>query len=525
MRDETGPRCGSCGEKLRPGVERCAFCEFQKHSAEHPAAKPASRRSSSAQPMQGASVLLLAILLLLLLVAGSRALPDLPALPDLTSIAHDIQQAATAERSRTLAAGAFDDDPYIIPAGHQGASPSAGELAAPNPEGMDARALLLNHDGVSLFKRGDTEGALEKLEDAYFRLPDNPVIARNFSKVLTHVGWENLKAKRYDEALRRFDQALGVDDENVEALKGSGFSRIRLKETDAAIRDFDEAHRLSPGDADTALALAQLLYQGDELVRAKNVLVTLLRENPENARARKLMKRVVKEDKVERGFQANDTGHFRLKFDISENASVGAVVSAILEEAYTLIGGEFHHFPADPVVVILYTKEQFRSVSGSPHWSRGVYDGKIRIPVGGVNERTEELENVIFHEYTHVVVNHITRGRCPTWLNEGLAQYKEPSAHEGKRALLRTLRRVDLVPLSRLEGSFLKLPGDAARIAYAQAYAAVLYVAEKYSFYHLRSILERIGAGDKPEVALRRVLHYGYPSLQTGIADYLRRSG
>jgi tetratricopeptide (TPR) repeat protein len=463
--------------------------------------------------------------LLLLLVAGFWALRELPSPPDLARIARDIQQAATAKRSQTLASGAFDDDPYIIPAGQQVTSASAGELAAPNPVGMDARALSLNQDGVSLFKRGDTEGALEKLEEAYFRLPDNPLIARNFSNVLTHVVWENLKTKRYDEALRRFDRALGVDDENVEALKGSGFSRIRLKETDAAVRDFDEAHRLSPGDVDAGLALAQLLYQGDELVRAKSVLVTLLRENPENVRARKLMKRVVEEDKVEREFQANDTGHFRLKFDISENAALGAVVSAILEEAYTLIGGEFHHFPADPTVVILYTKEQFRSVSRLPHWSRGVYDGKIRIPVGGVNERTEELEDVIFHEYTHVVVNHITRGRCPTWLNEGLAQYKEPSADGGKRALLRTLRRVDLVPLSLLEGSFLKLPGDAARTAYAQAYAAVLYVAETYSFYHLRSILERIGAGDKPEEALRKVLHYGYPSLQTGIADYLRRFG
>lgn len=482
-------------------------------------------RNKTARPVQRAPVLLLAILLLLLLVAVSRALPELPSLSDLTRIARDIQQAATAERSHPLASGDFDDDPYIIPAGHQGIPASAGELAAPNPEGMDAGALSLNQDGVSLFKRGDAEGALEKLQDAYFRLPDNPVIARNFSTVLTHVGWENLKAERYDEALRRFDQALGVDDENVEALKGSGFSRIRLKETEAAIRDFDEAHRLSPGDADVGLALARLLYQGDDLVRARSVLVTLLHENPGNARARKLMKRVVQEDEVERKFQANDTGHFRLKFDFSENAALGAVVSGILEEAYTLLGAEFHHFPVDPIVVILYTKEQFRSVSGSPHWSRGVYDGKIRIPVGGVNERTEELEDVIFHEYTHVMVNHITRGRCPTWLNEGLAQYKEPSSAGGKRALLGTLRRVDLVPLARLEGSFLKLPDGAARIAYAQAYAAVLYVAETYSFYHLRSILERIGAGDKPEEALRKVLHYGYPSLQTGIADYLRQFG
>jgi hypothetical protein len=343
--------------------------------------------------------------------------------------------------------------------------------------------------------------------------------------VLTHLGWQSVKEEAFEQALSHFDRALGADQKNVEAWKGSGYARIQLEETEAAIRDFEEAHRLAPGDADVALALARLLYQSDELARGKQVLDTLLAEQPGHAKAKKLLARMTQDDSVERKFQANDTGHFRLKFDATANGHVGSLVGAILEEAYTTLGGEFHHYPPDPVVVILYTKEEFRSVSGTPHWSRGIYDGKIRIPIGGVNERTEELEDVIFHEYTHVVVNQITRGRAPTWLNEGLAQHAEPSSDGGKRALLQTLRRQGLIPLSGLEGSFLKLSGNHARLAYAEAYAAVLYIAEAYSFYHLRSILDHIGAGDTPEEAVKKVLHFGYADLVAGIADYIRRTG
>jgi len=71
----------------------------------------------------------------------------------------------------------------------------------------------------------------------------------------------------------------------------------------------------------------------------------------------------------------------------------------------------------------------------------------------------------------------------------------------------------------------MKLPENEAQIAYAQGYAAVLYIAESYSFYHVRSILDQIGAGKTAQEAVKDVLHFGYDDLQAGIVDYLRRSG
>jgi hypothetical protein len=452
--------------------------------------------------------LLLSLLILALLLLIQKGPPHLPGEPPATQ---EFLEAASSLKRMALGSLEPSGAPDLLPAGVAESSGFSPALEAIPLGGGDRAAYALNREGVRLFKEGAVEAAREKLEDAHGRLPRHTIISRNLSNVLTHLGWQRVKDEAFDQALAYFDRALGVDPENVEAWKGTGYARIQLEETEAAIQDFEEAHRLAPGDADVALMLARLLYRADDLAGGKRVLDTLLAEKPGHAEAKKLLARMTRDDSVERRFQANDTGHFRLKFDATANGHVGALVGAILEEAYTTLGADFHHYPSDPVVVILYTKEEFRSVSRSPHWSRGVYDGKIRIPIGGVNERTEELEDVIFHEYTHVVINQITRGRCPTWLNEG--------------ALLQTLRRHELVPLSDLEGSFLKLSGNHARLAYAEAYAAVLYIAETYSFYHLRTIVEHISAGDAPEEAVKKVLHFGYADLVAGITDFLRRSG
>jgi hypothetical protein len=422
-----------------------------------------------------------------------------------------------------LGADDFSAAQGFLPEDVHGEEHGSASLEIVSRNQIDSETYELNQEGVRLFKEGDADAALAKLEDAYARQPDNRMIAGNLSNVLTFIGWSNVKAKEFDDALQRFDRALGANQENVEALKGAGFSKIQLKETDAAVRDFEDAYRLAPSDADLAVTLARLLHRSDRIDQATTVLNTLLKEQPRNEKAKKLLIRIRREESVERGFMASDTGHFRLKFDVTENAGFGPLVSAILEEAYSMIGSQFHYYPSDPVVVILYTREEFRTVSGLPHWSRGAYDGKIRIPVGGVNERTEELEDVIYHEYTHVVVNQLSGGRCPTWLNEGLAQYDEPSTDDGKRALLKMLRQRELAPLSSLEGSFLKLPGDQARFAYAEAFAVVLYIAESYSFYHLRLILEEIGDGLSPEGALQKILHFGYDDLLTGVTGYIQR--
>src|SRR5205814_97190 len=62
----------------------------------------------------------------------------------------------------------------------------------------------------------------------------------------------------------------------------------------------------------------------------------------------------------------------------------------------------------------------------APSWAGALNDGKLRIPIGGVDAMNPELGRVLEHELTHSFIRSMARGRCPTWLNEGLAQLMEP---------------------------------------------------------------------------------------------------
>jgi len=53
-------------------------------------------------------------------------------------------------------------------------------------------------------------------------------------------------------------------------------------------------------------------------------------------------------------------------------------------------------------------------------------DGKMRIPVSGLDSLTPDLARVLRHELAHSFINYISRGRCPQWLHEGIAQMVEP---------------------------------------------------------------------------------------------------
>jgi len=73
--------------------------------------------------------------------------------------------------------------------------------------------------------------------------------------------------------------------------------------------------------------------------------------------------------------------------------------------------------------VLLYAKTAFKTVTQAPEWAGGLYDGKIRIPVGGLTTAEEAvgLQSVLVHEMTHAFLFRMAPVGLPLWFNEGLA--------------------------------------------------------------------------------------------------------
>lgn len=226
---------------------------------------------------------------------------------------------------------------------------------------------------------------------------------------------------------------------------------------------------------------------------------------------------------AEKGMYVKEGGHFNVKFDGGENAVAGHLIALVLEEAYIKVGSDMGFYPDDRIEAVLYTREQFRDVTRSPAWAGAIYDGRIKIPAGGVAEKTELLEKVLFHEYTHALVHRISKGRAPTWLNEGIAQHEEGKDDSVFREALREFARGKKLSLRRFEGSFMRLDRREAELAYAVSLSATAYIIREFGIFSVTRILEGLANGMPLDNSIRSAVYLSYEDLERAWLEYLSK--
>ena len=205
-------------------------------------------------------------------------------------------------------------------------------------------------------------------------------------------------------------------------------------------------------------------------------------------------------------------------------SSLEAVLKT-LESEFDEIAVTLNYVPPEPIGVILYTNQTFTDITRAPSWSGALNDGRIRVPVEGLTTMTDELARVLKHELTHSFVGQKTGGRCPVWLQEGIAQYMEGKRSRGNAAALSSAFEQHMeVSLLSYETSWLNLPRDAASNAYAWSLAVVESIVTVNGVDDLERILERIAAGSSTEDATRNVLHEDYSELMLSTAQFLHKA-
>jgi len=113
----------------------------------------------------------------------------------------------------------------------------------------------------------------------------------------------------------------------------------------------------------------------------------------------------------------------------------------------------------------------------APEWADGWNDGSIRVPVQGLERPTPRLIKVLRHELAHSFVTARTGNNCPTWLQEGIAQWLEGGDPAREDAQLQTIARAGrLQSLLTLEGPFRGLGEADANLAYGQSLSAVNHI-------------------------------------------------
>jgi hypothetical protein len=245
-----------------------------------------------------------------------------------------------------------------------------------------------------------------------------------------------------------------------------------------------------------------------------------------DAQVKEMLAKVEREANAEGAFDEQASTHFTLHYEGGQAPPLfRRQILDTLEFHFNELERELDFSPRASIAVVLYTNKAFFNVTKAPAWTGALNDGKLRIPISGLAEVNSELSSTLKHELAHSFIAQITRGRSPTWLNEGVAQIVEPqsSAANGHRlALLYGAGRN--LPLNELEASFIHFSPAEAQVAYAQSLVSVEYIREVYGMSSVLFILKNIGAGQSTEAAMRSTIHSGYAQFQREITDWLQRT-
>jgi len=342
-------------------------------------------------------------------------------------------------------------------------------------------------------------------------------IEQNTAARYLKTGMEQMKAVDYSAARESFEQALRYDDSFAAAHLGLGVIYFHLRDDKYAERELTRAAELSPKDATAYQVLGELFYRKDDLETAVSYWEKAVELNPGATDIRARLERIRKEHRTEKDFNRDVTSHFLVKYEGREKIEAGKIILRILEDAYGTVGRGLSYYPDRELQVILYSGQQFQEVTDAPGWSGGIYDGKIRIPIGGIEQETPGLRRLLYHEYTHAVVRSIT-ARCPTWLNEGLAQYFEGDELDGrkKEALKRVAQAGKLPSLVELEGSFMGLGSTQAQYAYLFSLSSVRYMVDSFGMYRVKTVLEELGKGADTAKAVSSGIMLSYEEFERG---------
>src|SRR5579864_1504958 len=415
------------------------------------------------------------------------------------------------------------DDSYAIPKSvvdhiDAGGMPAASGAAKVADLPVFTPADSLANEG-DLVARIIKEGKVDLEAIASLESKGNPELSATADFI---AGKFELEHGNIAQSRQYFENALRFQPDNATVLTYYVALLIRIGNASQALSYAQRAVRAAPDSADAYAMLGYAQFASDH---TKDAVVSWKRslELRPDTRVERLLAKAQREQSVESEFSQGESSHFVLHYEGKQTTeALRAQILAALEADYDDLVRDLGSPPRDNILVTLYTEQAFFDVTHAPGWSGALNDGKLRIPISGLSSVTPELARVLKHELAHSFITHLSGGRCPVWLHEGIAQFLEPKSLSAEGHQLSLLFKAQRnMPMNVLEGNFLRFSGAEAYVAYAESLAAVSYITDSYGLSDIQTILQRLSQGNSTEAALRATIHADYGQLESDLAKYL----
>ena len=412
------------------------------------------------------------------------------------------------------------DDTYAIPKssvdhieagiGLPGSSSAIGgdvNIAAPN---VDAGNIAHAADGRITRERLaqiEQEGGKNELVNALLAL-----------------GIQEQQLGKKEDARAHLERAVSLAPENGEAAAIYAWILLKQELASQAQGYAEDAVRKNPNSSFAHKILALAYYKNDKLQLSLEEFNKAKQLDPNDKEVDYYLQAISRQAKAEADFRSDASTHFNMRYE-GDKASpkLREQILLVLEHHFDELVSSMGLLPRDPIVVVLYTNQTYFDVTQAPAWTAALNDGKLRIPVEGLSAVTPELSRVLKHELAHSFIRQATNGKCPVWLNEGLAQLVEPQSAARYRTQLALLFQTgNQAQLQDMEGSFIGYNSNQAAIAYIESLAYVEYIRDAYGINRISDMMRYLSEGESPEGALKSATHDDYAQLEEEFARHLR---
>ena len=325
----------------------------------------------------------------------------------------------------------------------------------------------------------------------------------------------------YDQAIEYYLAGLEIDPMCVEAYADLAKAYEKLGCWNQAIESLDIALKLRPGYP-TAIRRKERILEEKSIYDSLTDELNLALDPTDQHQPT---------DTVQQSIPTIEHEFFTLTGGRTIPQDILLVVSQIIEHTYHEVGKVFQCHPQYKVPVSIEDAKQMDppqainpmasptspvevgnhtlfSDASLPQWAVACYDnGSIRLTYRPYSDSSiGVLYAVIRHEWAHLLIDLLAQGRCPKWLDEGLAQFvARPLMNSEKMQLQQASRDKHFLPLHLLRNPFRTLPEAQRRLAYLQSYAITRYLIQQFGFAAIRDVLKHLGDGESTDTAFQEV--------------------
>jgi tetratricopeptide (TPR) repeat protein len=323
-----------------------------------------------------------------------------------------------------------------------------------------------------------------------------------------------MAARDFNRAALRYYEVLDAVPAASAPRVGYALAEIALGRDAMALPVVLDGITRDPASADLHEILGVLRDREDRVEEALSEWREAFRLAPSD-RVRDKIEKAERELAAGRDYATSAAPHFTVRYDGALDQELVAALTDFLEDRYDALASQYRHAPSQPITVLLYPQQAFRDVTLAGREVAGLYDGKIRVPLGGLKHLDAAARRVLAHELTHAFVQSKTRGNCPRWLHEGLAQVAEE----------RKSSRDDAARLAASVKAGAPSTWPEASFSYPSALSLTRYLIARRGFDLVVSLTERLGDGDTLDAALTALYGTTYEALGAEWAESLSAGG